>query len=184
MNKKKTLLIAVYSLVVVVVLGIIACAVIPASTYPQIKDPTSEIIINYDSSTRIALTPENKNYKKVLNEVKDGFKVNFLTGLFNGYLSSTDKDQVATSTKPDGLYITFNYLEEQTLKINGKEVTKSSNSTAKIKYTTLSFAVSETDAGSLVSVYFTTTDEEPSKYSVRYYANLSDVFELVEDIRA
>lgn len=179
MNKKPFIL-GAYALSIVMVVAVILLAILPVSTYPQINNPTDDIIIEYDNSNTLAYTSENSNYDKVLKEIKKGFRVNLLTGIFNGYLSSSDKNQVSNSSKPSGVVVTFNYLEEQTLKINGVEQTKSSN---KIKYKTLSFEVSSSNVGSRVTVYFTTSGENSTKYTVRYYANLSNVYNLIEELK-
>ena len=183
--KKKPLLITAYALAIAIVVGIIVLAVVPVSTFPQINNPTAEIEIQYetDASSKLVYTTEDDNYNKVLKEIKKGFSVNFLTGLFNGYLSSTEKDPVPQTAKPPVVYVTFNYLQPQTLKVNGKLQNKSSNSAEKLTYTTLSFGISEANAGSLVSVYFTTNDEDYSKYVVKYYANLSNVYELIQELK-
>lgn len=178
---KKPLLITAYALSIILVLGIILLAVVPVKTYPQINDPTSDIIVQYDSSNYLAYTTENENYGKLLKEIKKGFRVNILTGLFNGYLASTEKDQVPTSSKPSTIYVTFNYLEEQTLKVNGKEQTKTSNTTEKITYKTLSFEISPNNTGSMITVYYTTNDAQPSKYTVKYYGNMLNVYEFIEE---
>ena len=180
---KKPFIIGAYALSIILVVAIILLAVVPVSTYPQIKNPTDDITVSYDSSTSITYSTENQNYEKLLKEIKKGFKVNILTGLFNGYLSSSDKNQVANSLKPSTIYVTFNYLEPQVLKINGKEQTKNSTSLEKIKYKSLSFQVSESNVGSKITVYFTTIDESPAKYTVSYYGNMSGAYNLIKELK-
>lgn len=188
------------ALVALVLTGILAMFVIIAACVPVNLKP------NVASPDRIAIYNENSSYgefesgtEKYESFMKrfDGmYNASFLVSLFSGrlgnYTIEGQKENVLFSTvKSDklqtGYYVEFKYNESQTLKNQDGTIHYSIYaSNEKLTYSSVYFAVSETDGLETVNIYI------PVKYRsksdtyalhISQKANTHDIYENIEDYK-
>lgn len=167
-QKKKARIIALclLSFVFVVVVLVVVFACIKTYLKPNfIQDPDRIIIYNqnatYGQFSKDA-DVEDSRYDKFMKLFNESFSTNYLVALFNGSLGGYNIDKNSERTKlstiqtelQSGFYVQFVYSDSQTLTYSNGDVYNSIYASATpIEYTSLYFALSDTDDLSTIDIY-------------------------------
>ena len=185
--KKKISQIVAYSVLSVVVLGLVLCAIIKINFRPEINLPNlasgDKIQISLDGTSKVESSDENINYKQFLNKFDDSFKLTILYSVFSGRVGSElEVQETKTAPTYNGFKVQFIYTETQTLKKDGKDVTSGAvNSNTPVTFNTLVFDVAEARGLGEVSLYFYTSGEE-EYYKVTTIANFDSLYAYISEI--
>ena len=185
--KKKISQIIAYSVLSVVVLGLVLCAIIKINFRPEINLPLvangDKIQISLEGTAKVESSDENINYKEFLNKFDDSFKLTVLYSVFSGKLGSElDIEETKTAPVYNGFKVQFIYTETQTLKKDGKEVTSGAvNSNTPVTFNSLVFDVADAKGLGEVNMYFYTSGEE-GYYKVTTIANFDELYKYISAI--
>lgn len=185
--KKKISQIVAYSVLGVVVLGLVLCAIIKVNFRPEINLPIiangDKIQISLDGTAKVESSDDNIKYKQFLNKFDDSFKLTILYSVFSGRIGSElEIEETTTAPTYNGFKVQFIYTETQTLKKDGKAVTSGAvNSNTPVTFNTLIFDVAEGRGLGEVSLYFYTNGEE-EYYKVTTIANFDSLYTYISEI--
>jgi len=185
--KKKISQIVAYSVLGVVVLGLVLCAIIKVNFRPEINLPIiangDKIQISLDGTAKVESSDNNIKYKQFLNKFDDSFKLTILYSVFSGRIGSElEIEETTTAPTYNGFKVQFIYTETQTLKKDGKAVTSGAvNSNTPVTFNTLIFDVAEGRGLGEVSLYFYTNGEE-EYYKVTTIANFDSLYTYISEI--
>ena len=194
-NVKKVLSIIILCLVVAVTLTTIILAVIPKKLYNPVTDGYYTVNVYKDKKNNLYVATENadqedKDFIKKLNELQQkSVQDNILSALFQGtskfeervvYESSAIDAMSKVANVAEKVCLIFNYLDNQTLMMNGKPCTHASatgeNNT--IIYTKMFMEISDTDQFEECTIYLTGSDNK-SNYQIKFLAHQSDIYEYL-----
>lgn len=185
---KKISQIIAYSLLGLVVLGLVLTAVLKKDFAPNLTVPgyntgdgyiaiEQKGVANYDG-----LASKDKDvYNKFVNIYNNSFKLTILYSLFSGEIS---RKQEITSLEKNApsldsqIVVSFIYENGQVLKSNGKVYYESVNSTTEIKYTKVFFAVNQDKGLTSHKIYF---QAGSNYYELATLANFDDLYNFIAD---
>ena len=185
--KKKISQIVAYTLLGVVVLGFVLCAIIKINFKPEINMPNlangDKIQISLTGTSKVESSDENIVYDKFMNKFNNSFELTVLYSVFSGKINS-ELDIQKTSIKPsyNGYKVQFIYSETQTLKKDGKDVTSDAvNSNTPVTFNRVLFDVAEGKGLGEVVLYFY-TEGDSLFYKVTTIANFDGLYSYISDI--
>lgn len=123
-------------------------------------------------------------YDKVLSLYNQSYKQKLMSSLFNGTLSekttiSREYKYNLSSMTSSGTWIVFNYEEEQTLKLNGKEY-KDDYTTNKT-YNKVYIEVKDSDTMTTFTIYVKNKDADSSYYRYSVRARQADLYKYLNE---
>ena len=188
---KKISQIIAYSLMAVIVLGIILCAIIQINFKPNMNLPLLEngdkIQISVDENNKSESSNEIINYKEFVRIFDDSFKLTVLYSMFSGHLGNSA--EIAPDLKSEPTYVGFKveffYGKEQTLKVDGKEVYIAENSNIPVKYKKVVFDVAKDKGLTDVKIYFEVSNSESSTVQYRQIktvANFDRLYKYISEM--
>ena len=194
-NVKKVLSIVILCLVVAVTLATIILAVIPKKLYNPVTEGYYTVNVYKDKKNNLYLATdtadqEDKDFIEKLNKLQQkSVQDNILSALFQGtgkfeervvYESTATDAMSKVANVEDQVCLIFNYLDEQTLMMNGKACTHAS-ATGKdntIVYTKMFMQISDNEQFEECTIYLTGSDNK-SNYQVKFLAHQSDIYEYL-----
>lgn len=183
--KKKISQIVAYSLMAVIVLGVILCAIIQINFKPEMNLPAlaqgDKIQISLDGTSKIESSNEIINYDKFVTKFNDSFKLTVLYSMFSGHMgNSVEIGEETSEPAYNGFKVEFIYGTEQTLKKNGETIYIAQNSTIPVTYKEVVFDVAKDKGLTNVKLYFKVGTD---KYrQVTTIANFDRLYEYIADI--
>ena len=184
---KKISQIIAYSVLGVLVLALILCSILKISFKPEMTVPTTaEIgkvrISTTDGTAKVESNSENIGIENFNKKFNSAFELTILNSLFSGRIGSELKrEKLTTLPSRSGYEVLYIYNEEQTLKVNGKEVTVADNSTTAIKYNRVIFSV-EADKGLTETSLYFYTNGTAAYYKLTSVANFNELYSYISDI--
>ena len=186
MKKNKWLLITVYSILAVIIVGVIVCCFVKVSYSPNLNEP-NVISASYTNSTKPGAgtctkdqTPEKFN--DIMKEYYNSYYETVISAVFSGRagIKSTVK-QWENSNAPDKEFdsykLIFKFNEEQTIKVNGKVYYPSTNSQMELKYNQCFMEIDETEGLCEHRIYYVVGS---TYYYQTVIADFSGLFNLLE----
>lgn len=127
-------------------------------------------------------------YNNLMSDYKSAFRESVMSGFFSGRTSfkSRIEECIGTNKNPieklTGYVVTFYFPEEQTLTLNGKIYNPPTNSSEMLKYTEMTFSVSEGEKMQSHYVYFKCVADNTAGYT--YYrqtvmGNFVDMYKTI-----
>lgn len=181
---KKISQIISYSILAVVVVGLVLCAIIKVNFRPEIALPTTGdvIEIRVDGTAKVESSNENINYKEFTAKFDEAFKLTILYSFFSGRLGSELKiDEVKSEPAYNGFKVLFRYGQTQTLKKDGKEVPVADNSSTPITFDSVIFDVAE-DKGLAVTNLYVYKNGATKYYKISTIANFDGLYDYIKEI--
>ena len=184
---KKISQIVAYSVLGLVVIGLILCSILKINFMPEIKIPTTETIGKIQITTTngtafVESSNENINVQKFSSTFEDSFKLTVLYSLFSGKISNEQTiQQQASAPSFSGYKVQFIYNESQTLKKDGKNVPIADNATTPITYNRAVFDVKEGNGLTSASIYFYTNGES-KYYKLTTIANFDNLYTYISNL--
>ena len=190
--KKKISQIVAYSVLGVLVVGLILCAVLKLDFKPDINIPLTTtqgtISISVTDGTNIGESHENQiNYQKFAEKFDESFKLTVLYSLFSGKIGTelVVSDKLTTKPSVGGYKVTIYYTPNedetlQTLKYKGKDIKYSEISSA-ITFDRILFGVEEGKGLTDTNLYFYTTGKS-TYYKVTALANFDELYTYIDNI--
>ena len=191
MSKKKVSLIVGYSLLAVIGIAIILCALIPVRYMPEVKDPQYVTISSLSNSRKQVFYDVNSQYfnKDGYNEFMDEFKSSFsqsvLTAMFTGKLSSNQEvyPNPDFNYPTEGYKITFGYLEYQKIMLNGKVYKDPTYSTRDAEYKTMNCYISDEEGFVTFYMYFEDDSESTTVvYRMNTIASTKGLYNYISEL--
>ena len=143
MKKNKWLIIVVYSLLAVIVAGVIACCFIKVNYAPDLNEP-DVISASYINSIKPGAGTCTKNqtpekFEDIMKEYNHAFNETVITSLFAGRIGKKSEiKQWENSKEPTSQFnaykLTFKFNKQQTIKVNGKVYYPSTNSQMELNF--------------------------------------------------
>lgn len=192
---KKILSIVALCLIALLAGTIILFAFINKSYNPNLSNPDYiEVYVNYSGSNNVESYYKNDEfsdrqaiYNKVMELYNNSFNQNIMSGIFQGTIFSktnitrpgTSKDSALSG----GIFIAFNYNDEQTLKLNGENYVYTSGSYTEkdIKYKTLYVEVKNSDAMTDIKIYVQPTNTTTLRYCYNVKASQSALYNYIQE---
>jgi len=183
---KKFSQIVLYTVLAVVVLGLILTSVLKKNFAPEIAVPTFASkgleVSAGDGSAQYDVFKDEKSYKKFEDIYSNSYKLTILYSIFSGKISRKQEVVPYGVTEPkfqNGFVITFDYhTNPQTLKVNGKEYLPSQNADA-VTYTIVKLNVMEDKGLRSVFIYFY-SEENDSWYKLTTLANFDSLYDYIQ----
>jgi len=184
---KKISQIILYTVLGVVVLGLILTSVLKKDFAPNIAVPThtskgieirSANVAQYDG-----LSNEEK-YNEFVDIYSDSYKLTILYSVFSGEISRKQEISNYGKKAPDiknGYIVTFNYSEPQTLKVNGEDYIESVNSNTKTTYNKVVFNVLENKGLRSSLIYFYSLEND-TWYKLTTLANFDSLYDFISEL--
>ena len=189
---KKTLTIVALSLIGLIIIATIVLGFVN----------TNFAQINIDNATSVTLYKDGKantyyknddgvatntaqQYKEIADLYNKESKVSILTALFTGaYSTKADivNENTTISNKISSEYwLVFEFDEEQTLKLNGKEyIDSTSTSSDPVTFTKVVLQVTNTQGMQLVTAYICeSSSASQATYTMSIYANQTTLYEYI-----
>lgn len=183
--KKKISLIIAYSVLGLVVVGLILCSIIKINFMPEMKVPvTTDIgkiqITTSSGTSAVDSSNENINMNKFSETFSNSFKLTILYSVFSGKIGNEVQiKKQTTSPTFSGYKVQFIYQESQTLKKGGKPVTVADNSNTEVTYNRAVFDVKEGKGLTNVNIYFYTNGES-NYYQLTTIANFDELYTFIK----
>ena len=192
---KKILSIVALCLIALLAGTIILFTFINKSYNPNLSSPDYiEVYVNYSGSNNVESYYKNDEfsdrqevYNKVMELYNNSFNQNIMSGVFQGTIFSkttitrpgTSKDNALSG----GVFIAFNYNDEQTLKLNGTDYVYTSGSYTEkdIKYRTLYVEVKNSDAMTDIKIYVQPTNTTTLRYCYNVKASQSALYNYIQE---
>lgn len=191
---KITALVAM-ALTAVLALLIIIAACVPVNLQPNVATPDRIAVYNKTSSYG-EFEKGTDRYNSFMQRFADMYDASYLVSLFSGRLGNYSVegqkenelfDQIKSDKLQSGYYVEFKYDEPQTLKNQDGTIHYSIYaSNEKLTYSSVYFALSETDGLETVNIYI------PVKYRsksdtyalhISQKANTHNIYENIEDYK-
>lgn len=189
---KKISQIIAYSILGIVVLGLVLTAILKKDFSPNINVPaynngTGDIFINSadDLKHEGLSSKDEKEYDKFVKLYNDSFKLTILYSVFSGEISKKQEITNYGKTKPQlssGLIVTFNYSQNQILRSNG-ETYYESKSSDEVLYKQVFFAV-ENDKGLTTKKIYFYSENNSSYYQLTTLANFDSLYDYISEFPA
>lgn len=189
---------ALVSLVLTAVLAIliIVAACVPVNLKPNVSSPDRIAVYNKSSDYGEFEKGTNK-YNSFMQKFNDMYDASFLVSLFSGRLGSykiegqkslVSFSSVESEELKTGYYVEFKYDEPQILKNQDGSIHYSIyESNEKLEYSSIYFALSETDGLDTLNIYIPVRYRSKSDtyaLHISQKANTHDIFENIEDFRS
>lgn len=191
---KKTLTIVALSLIGLIIIATIVLGFVN----------TNFAQINIDNATSVTLYKDGKvntyyknddgvatntaqQYKEIADLYNKESKVSILTALFTGAYSTkadiVNENTTISNKISSGYWLVFEFDEEQTLKLNGKEyVDSTSTSSDPVTFTKVVLQVTNTQGMQLVTAYICeSSSASQATYTMSIYANQTALYEYIND---
>ena len=197
MKKSKISQIITYSILAVLVVGIILCAIIPISFKPQLaefKFGQDIISLSHKEQTNaFGDVDSEEEYKQFKQHFDDSFKLTIMYSLFSGKIGNAQKgdSNPTTETKNgkkvspqfDGYTVVISYhsINAQNIKLNGKDVASASNNSAPRTFNTVTFSVQEGRGLAETDLYFYTNGKE-DYYKITTLANFDNLYNFINGL--
>ena len=179
---KKISQIAAYSILCVLVLSIIMCAIIKVDNKPQMETGYS-IQVTDTEATNIGEKISDEYVEKFNKKMNDSFKISVLYALFSGKINNRVTMSTSTTLPTfSGYKVQLIYTEEKTLYDNGKAVNKSNGSSDTVKYDTIVFSVLSQKNLSKVDVYYYLHTQSGNYYKFSTVANFDDLYNFIAEL--
>lgn len=184
---KKISQIIAYSVLGLIVVGLILCSIIKLDFKPSVQVPQTEIIGKVqisatDGTSKVDSNNENINIEKFSKEFNNAFKLTILYSVFSGKMGNEAKvDDVDSLPSLTGYKVEFIYNDEYTLKVNSKEVPVADNSSTMVKYNRVIFTVTEGAGLGNADLYFVINGQS-KYYKVSTIANFDKLYEHISNI--
>lgn len=185
---KKISQIVLYSLLGAVVLAVILCSFIKISFKPQVNMPTTAQVgkVQIVATSGVAQTEsnfENIKIEEFNKKFNSAFELSVLYSLFSGKIGNgvVMEDDLSALPNGNGYKVLFIYHEDQTLKIDGKEVPIADNSSTPVKYNRVVFYVTENAGLGDVTMYFYTQDSG-KYYVLKTIANFDELYKHISQM--
>lgn len=186
MKKNKWLLTIVYSLLAVIIVGVIVCCFVKVSYSPNLNEP-NVISASYINSTKPGAgtctkdqTPEK--FEDIMEKYNASYSETVISSVFSGRVGakSTVK-QWESSIEPSKEFVSyklvFKFNEEQTIKVNDKVYHPSTNSQIELKYYECFMEIDETEGLCEHKIFYIVGS---TYYYQTVIADFSGLFKLLE----
>ncbi len=183
---KKINQIIAYTLLGVVLLGLVLTAILKKDFSPNIDLSKGELFIEekgsgakYDGLT----SKDEKVYNEFVKTYNDSFKLTILYSIFSGKISRKQEIENYGKDAPtfsNGFVITINFGEAQTLKSNGKVYYESTNSDTPTLYKKAFFVVE--DGKGLTTKYIYFRSETNRYYRLTTLANFDELYKNINQM--
>ena len=197
-NVKKVLSIVILCVIVAVTVATVVLAVVPKTLYNPIDDGYSAITVykNTKSNTYKSIAGNSEQDQKVVGNIEEklalSVKDNILSTIFQGtgsFESTVVYEKTATdcmssvAKKSNGVCLIFNYLDEQTLVIDGEEYTHpdATGEGKTIVYTKMFMPVSNNEEFQECTVYLAGSNNK-SNFKIKFLAHQSELFDYLSDL--
>ena len=127
---------------------------------------------------------EKELYNSLYEAYNGMFDFSILTGIFTGSLGGFQINESTNKTDVSGNKITFSYLENQTLTIDGEVYYSKYSQSKKFEYKTIEFSIVEEDAFSTLHIVVSLVDliNWNSFYAeITTRANTSHIYNVIHD---
>ena len=185
--KKKISQIVMYSVLGIVVLGLILCSIIKINFKPEMQVPVTTAVgkIQIETSTgtsAVDSSNENINTQKFADKFNSSFELTILYSVFSGKISNEIQiDKQTNAPSFSGFKVQFIYAESHTLKKGGKDVMVADNSNTPIKYNRVLFDVTSGGGLKKTSIYFY-TNGETNYYKLTTIANFDELYKYISNM--
>ena len=184
---KKINQIIAYTLLGVVLLGLVLTAILKKDFSPNIDLSKGQVFIEqagsgakYDGLT----SKDEKVYNEFVKTYNNSFKLTVLYSIFSGRISRQQEIENYGKDAPtfsNGFVITINFGEAQTLKSNGKVYYESTNSDTETLYKKVFFVVENGKGLTTKYIYFY-CDANSRYYRLRTLANYDDLYKFISEM--
>lgn len=128
-------------------------------------------------------------YVKVMKLYDESYKQKIMSGIFSGTIFSKPvivrNGQSISNILSNGTFIVFNYADEQTLKLNGKDYTytySGGSTDSNIKYKTLYVEVKDTDSVTTFNIYVKNISSDYSYYRYSVQGKQADLYDYLQKL--
>jgi len=194
-NVKKILSIVILCVIVAITVATVVLAVVPKSLYNPIAEGYSAITVYKDkqSNTYKNISGNSEQDKNVIKNIENkhdfSVKDNILSTIFQGTASfektvvyeKTATDCMSNVAKRDNtLCLIFNYLDEQTLVIDGEEYTHpdATGEDKTIVYTKMFMPVIDNQEFQECVVYLANSNNK-SNFKIKFLAHQSELYDYL-----
>ncbi len=187
---KKINQIIAYSLLGVVLLGLVLTAVLKKSFAPNLVVPAyanggitieeAGDVAKYDNLS------DKDDYNAFVKDYEDSFKLTIMYSLFSGKISRSQEISSLGKDEPQitsGFVVSFVYGEGQVLKSNGKVYYESVNSNTETLYNKVFFAV-EKDKGLVTQKIYFRSNDNKYFYQLTTLANFDNLYKTISEMSA
>ena len=184
---KKISQIIAYTLLGVVIVGLVLTAILKKDFAPNINIPSYESrgieikeagVAKYDGLSELDV------YNQFTNEYKKSFQLTILYSVVSGKISRTQEIKNLGKSQPtisSGYIVTFNYPENQVLKSNGQVYYENTNSTSETLYKKTFFAVEEGKGLTTKTIYFY-CESNSTYYGLTTLANFDGLYNFISNL--
>lgn len=188
---KKILSIVALCLIAVLAGTIIVFAFIDKNYNINLKDPDYiQVFINNSETNPQSYYKNDDNeerkeiYDKVIELYNGSFIQKMMSGIFQGIIFDgaeiVYENKSLSSVLSSGTFVAFNYLNDQTLSLNGKVYSYKNDTN--IKYNTLYVEVKDTTAMTDINIYVERIDSNTStKYKYVVKAQQSELYNYLQE---
>ncbi|MFA6860357.1 MAG: hypothetical protein WCR30_03115 [Clostridia bacterium] len=180
---KKIALIASFSLIGILIVLTIVAGFVKKSFLPEFAEANS-ISYCFDNGASVqSVNPDETEYTELYSAFKGAFQKSFLTAMFDGSNKTgiEGEDIQSTTVSQTGTYIRLNYVEDQTLTING-EIYKHQSSGVIVKYDKVWLTVTNSSTYSTVKMYLTLDASTRSTCYVTTIAKTDDLYSIIQEL--
>lgn len=184
---KKISQIVAYTLLGIVVIGLILSAVLKKDFAPNISIPSyvsGGVEISEAGLAKYDGLSDKDNYNRFVNEYNNSFKLTILYSVFSGKISREQNISNYGKTSPslyNGFVVTFNYPENQVLKTNGTIYHEATNSDDEVLFKKVFFAV-ESDKGLTAHKIYFYSEANSAYYELETLANFDSLYNLIRQL--
>ena len=190
---KKVISIVIITLVVLLVAATITLACVQKPLYNPL--PTNYDYIDiYNTNGSESYYPDGteksvKVYNTIAEKHQESFKANLLSEIFQGTLkynvkvTSTAYSNINNVITEADVCLVFNFLQEQTLELNGAVYKDDSSFTKEVKYDQIVMPlINDTEFSECTMYLVADKTEGQSSYQVKFLAHQSDLYEYVNSL--
>jgi hypothetical protein len=198
-NVKKVLSIVILTVIIAITIATVVLAIVPKNLYNPIDYDYKAITVYKDkkpniyNATESGSTQDKDVIKNIVNYHKMSIRDSLLSTIFQGTGSFEERvvyEEVSTdcmsnvAKKANTICLIFNYLDEQTLVLNGEECThpKATGEGKTITYTKLYMPVLNYDDFQECTIYLTGSDNK-SNFQIKFLAHQSELFDYLSDLK-
>ncbi len=191
---KKVISIVIITLVLLLVAATITLACVKNPLYNPLPANYDYVdVYNSNGSATYYLEDGNEKNNAIFNTIgekhKESFKANLLSEIFQGTLkykvkvTSTAYSNINTIRDDAKVCLVFNFLETQTLELNGEVYKDDSSFVKEVKYDQIVLPViNDTEFGECTMYLVTDKTEGKSAYQVKFLAHQGDLYDYLESL--
>lgn len=184
---KKISQIIAYTILGVLVVGLVLTAVLKKSFAPNIAIPAHSaggIEISVPNMAKYEGLGDEEDYNEFVKLYNSSFELTILYSIFSGKISREQTITNNGTTAPsytNGYVVTFLYPQDQEIKVNGEVWHESVNSNTPITYKKVTFNILEGRGLTTTYIYFYNS-ENNSYYKLTTLANFDALYNFVSEL--